>query len=97
MLVQALACNEPFAFSDIRLGPRRRFTGRAALRLKGLGVDRMALDFRVQQPDGPAITHQVSSELIAAMSRWQMELVFSVAEVAEAQHQPRRFFRSRRR
>ena len=66
-------------------------------RLTELGVDRMALDFRVQQESGPAPTHHLPRELIAAMSRWHMELVFSVEAEPSNEHHPRRWFNSRRR
>ena len=66
-------------------------------RLKSLGVDMMALDFRVPQPDSRQPTHTWPSELIAAMGRWHMELVFSVVEVQEADRPLRRRFKSRRR
>ena len=65
-------------------------------RLTELGVDWMALDFRVQQESGPTPTHHLPKELITAMSRWQMELAFSVEVAPEAEHHFRRF-RSRRR
>jgi hypothetical protein len=66
-------------------------------KLKKLGVDRMALDFRVPHFDNPQPTHQLPKELITAMSRWNMDLVFSVVEIPEAERPFRRRFRSRRR
>jgi hypothetical protein len=65
--------------------------------LKRLGADRMALDFRVPQPDGPQPAHVLPSGLIAAMSRWQMELVFSVVEAPETNRPNRRWLNPRRR
>lgn len=56
-------------------------------RLKALGADHMALDFRVQPTE---TVHHWTSELIATMGRWQMELVFSVVEVAENNRTTRR-------
>jgi hypothetical protein len=64
-------------------------------RLKRLGADMMALDFRVLQSDGPQNTHQISSELIATMSRWDMELVFSVITDERVDRPFRRRFRRR--
>jgi hypothetical protein len=61
-------------------------------RLKGLGADHMALDFRVPQTEA---VHHWTSELIAAMGRWQMELVFSVVEVPEVNRPTRRRFNPR--
>jgi hypothetical protein len=66
-------------------------------RLKGLGVDRMALDFRVPHFDDPQPTHQMPSALITAMSRWGMDLVFSVVEIPEAERHFGRRFNPRRR
>jgi hypothetical protein len=66
-------------------------------RLKGLGVDRMALDFRVPHFDNPQPTHELPAALITAMSRWGMDLIFSVVEIPEAEHHFRRRFNSRRR
>ena len=65
-------------------------------RLKGLGVDRMALDFRVSQQQGDHRAHSVPPELVRAMSRFQMELVFSV-EVPESGRHARRRFNPRQR
>ena len=61
-------------------------------RVKALGADHMALDFRV----GPTeAVHRWTSDLIAAMARWQMELVFSVVETDEGNRPTRRRFKSR--
>ena len=60
-------------------------------RLKALGAERMALDFRVAQTEA---VHCWTSELIAAMARWQMELVFSVVETEESNRPTRRRFKS---
>ncbi len=64
-------------------------------RLKALGADHMALDFRVPQWEAPQPVHHWTSELIAAMARWQMELVFSVVETEESNRPTRRRFKSR--
>ena len=61
-------------------------------RLKALGAGSMALDFRVAQTEA---VHHWTSDLIAAMGRWQMELVFSVVEVGEMNRPTRRRFNSR--
>jgi hypothetical protein len=61
-------------------------------RLKVLGAEHMALDFRVAQTE---VVHRWTSELIAAMARWQMELVFSVVETEESNRPTRRRFKSR--
>ncbi len=66
-------------------------------RLKGLGVNRMALDFRVPHFDNPQPTHELPAALITAMSRWGMDLVFSVVEIPETERPFRRRFKSRRR
>lgn len=65
-------------------------------KLKKLGVERMALDFHAPHFDNPQPTHQLSRELITAMSRWNMDLVFSVVEIPEAERSSRRRFKSRR-
>ena len=65
-------------------------------RLKGLGVDRVALDFRFSQQQSDYRVHSVPPELVRAMSRFQMELVFSV-EVPESGRHVRRGFNPRRR
>jgi hypothetical protein len=65
-------------------------------RLKGLGVDRMALDFRVPHLDNPPTDSPTTRELITAMSRWNMDLVFSVVEIPEEERPFRRRFKSRR-
>jgi hypothetical protein len=60
-------------------------------RLKALGADQMTLDFRVAPTEA---VHHWTSDLIAAMGRWQMELVFSVVDIPEA-HPTRRGFNPR--
>ena len=64
-------------------------------RLNALAVDHMAFDFRVPRADSAQPTHHWTSELIAAMARWQMELVFSVVETEESNRPTRRRFSSR--
>ena len=65
-------------------------------RLKGLGVDFMALDFRVPQQREDSKVHSVPPELVQAMGRFHMGLVFSV-EVLEDDRRPRRWSNPRRR
>jgi hypothetical protein len=61
-------------------------------RLKALGAEHMALDFRVGQTEA---VHRWTSDLIAAMGRWQMELVFSVVETEESNRLTRRRSKTR--
>jgi hypothetical protein len=61
-------------------------------RLKALGADHMALDFRVAQTEA---VHCWTAELISAMARWQMELVFSAVQTEESSRPARRRFRAR--
>ena len=67
-------------------------------RLQGLGVEDMALDFRVpHHPEDSQPTHTWPSDLIAAMGRWKMALVFSVVEEPRIDPPARRWFNRRRR